>query len=192
MVGIPQPSQRIDTYTFELSGGMRQRAMIAMALAKKPALLIADEPTTAIDVTIQAQIMELLHDLRDRLGMAILIITHDLGVVATLADRVAVMYLGRVVEFGTVRQIFATPKHPYTRGLVASIPTLSGWEQERLFAIRGTVPTPRDEVPGCVFHPRCSEFMAGTCDARIPPTYRLPDKRTVECLLFDGEDGISV
>jgi oligopeptide/dipeptide ABC transporter ATP-binding protein len=154
VVGIPSPEQRVDEYPHQLSGGMRQRVMIAMALSCNPALLIADEPTTALDVTIQAQILELIARLREEFGMAVLIITHDLGVVAEVSDRVAVMYAGKIVEYASTRSIFKQPVHPYTQGLLASIPTL-GLEIERLAVIPGTVPNPLEFPAGCKFHPRC-------------------------------------
>jgi len=154
MVGIPSPEQRVDEYPHQMSGGMRQRVMIAMALACRPALLIADEPTTALDVTIQAQILDLLRDLRRELGMALLLITHDLGVVAETADRVAVMYAGQVVEYCGVREAFRATRHPYTAGLLASLPKLGG-AGERLRVIPGNVPDPTRFPPGCRFHPRC-------------------------------------
>jgi oligopeptide transport system ATP-binding protein len=153
-VGIPSPETRVDEYPHQMSGGMRQRVMIAMALACRPALLIADEPTTALDVTIQAQILELLKALRQELGMAVLLITHDLGVVAETADRVAVMYAGQVVEYCGVRDTFRAARHPYTAGLLASLPRL-GAETERLRVIPGNVPNPVSFPPGCRFHPRC-------------------------------------
>ena len=153
-IGIPSPEQRVDEYPHQMSGGMRQRVMIAMALACKPALLIADEPTTALDVTIQAQILELLKSLRRELGMAVLLITHDLGVVAETADRVAVMYAGQVVEYCGVRDTFRATRHPYTAGLLASLPRL-GAERDRLRVIPGNVPNPVHFPSGCRFHPRC-------------------------------------
>ncbi|MFN7916525.1 MAG: ABC transporter ATP-binding protein [Vicinamibacterales bacterium] len=154
LVGIPSPEQRVDEYPHQMSGGMRQRVMIAMALACRPAVLIADEPTTALDVTIQAQILELLRRLQRELGMAVILITHDLGVVAETADHVAVMYAGRVVEYADVRSAFVKPLHPYTAGLQASLPKL-GATQDRLRVIPGTVPNPARFPAGCRFHPRC-------------------------------------
>jgi peptide/nickel transport system ATP-binding protein len=154
LVGIPAPEQRVDEYPHQMSGGMRQRVMIAMALACRPAILIADEPTTALDVTIQAQILELLKSLQRELGMAVLLITHDLGVVAETADRVAVMYAGQVVEYCDARSAFKRALHPYTAGLQASLPKL-GIKQERLRVIPGNVPNPAYFPRGCRFHPRC-------------------------------------
>ncbi len=155
-VGIPEPAQRLKNYPHHLSGGMRQRAMIAMALACRPALLIADEPTTALDVTIQAQILDLLNDLQSQMGMSILLITHDLGVVAQTAHTVAVMYAGKIVEYADAGELFAHPLHPYTQGLFAAIPRLGmGKYANRLQTIPGTVPNPQSFPPGCRFHPRC-------------------------------------
>ena len=161
-VGIPQPERRIDAYPFQLSGGMCQRVMIAIALSCDPALLIADEPTTALDVTTQARILDLLKDLQDQTGMAMVFITHDLGVVAEIADEVTVMYLGKVAEHGTVEEIFGQPKHPYTQALLRSIPIMRGTaERQRLAAIRGMVPHPQNRPPGCPFHTRCEHAIAG-------------------------------
>ena len=164
LVGIPSPEKRVDEYPHQLSGGMRQRAMIAMALACDPALLIADEPTTALDVTIQAQILDLLRDLRERTGTAILLITHDLGVVAEFAERVLVMYAGRKVEEASVMDLFATPRHPYTQGLLNAVPKLGhsrrGGVQEKLQEIPGRVPDLTQEIEGCVFAPRCPMAQA--------------------------------
>ncbi|HEX4012037.1 MAG TPA: ABC transporter ATP-binding protein [Solirubrobacteraceae bacterium] len=155
LVGIPDPKRRVDQYPHEFSGGMRQRAMIAMALSNEPKLLIADEPTTALDVTVQAQILALLQDLQDRLGMAIIIITHDLGVVAEIADDIAVMYAGRIVERGTTEEIFHSPQHPYTWGLLSSIPRLDNPRDEELVPISGRPPSLINRPSGCHFHPRC-------------------------------------
>ena len=166
MVGIPSPEQRVDEYPHQMSGGMRQRIMIAMALACRPALLIADEPTTALDVTIQAQILDLLQQLRRELGMAVLLITHDLGVVAETADRVAVMYAGQVVEYCDVRPAFRATRHPYTAGLLASLPRL-GAETERLRVIPGNVPNPARFPSGCRFHPRCP-IAVERCRTEMP------------------------
>ena len=166
LVGIPSPEQRVDEYPHQMSGGMRQRVMIAMALACRPALLIADEPTTALDVTIQAQILDLLKGLRQELGMAVLLITHDLGVVAETADRVAVMYAGQVVEYCDVRPAFRSTRHPYTAGLLASLPKL-GAETERLRVIPGNVPNPANFPSGCRFHPRCP-IAVERCRTEMP------------------------
>ncbi len=182
-VGIPSPEQRVDEYPHQMSGGMRQRVMIAMALACRPALLIADEPTTALDVTIQAQILELLRDLQRELGMAVLLITHDLGVVAEVADRVAVMYAGQVVEYGAVRDLFRGTAHPYTAGLLASRPRLGG-ARERLRTIPGQVPDPADFPPGCRFHPRCPIAQA-RCRAELPPLTERGAGHHVRCWRAD-------
>ena len=165
-VGVSTPEQRVDQLAYQLSGGLRQRAMIAMALSCQPTLLIADEPTTALDVTTQSQILALMRQLQQEDGMAIMLITHDLGVVAEMATDVAVMYLGRVVEQGPVDAIFHAPRHPYTRALLRSIPRIRARTRERLTPIAGAVPHPYDRPTGCPFHPRCPDFMAGTCDAR--------------------------
>ncbi len=167
-VGIPSPEKRIDQYPFEMSGGMRQRVVIAMALVCHPDVLIADEPTTALDVTIQAQIMRLIKDLQSDLGTSTLIITHDLGVVGQLADEVAVMYLGRVVEQGSVRDVMKRPRHPYTIGLLKSLPSLTT-AGRRLPSIEGTVPSLNAIPPGCPFHPRCPFARPGLCDVGSPP-----------------------
>jgi oligopeptide/dipeptide ABC transporter ATP-binding protein len=166
-VHVPSPETRYSDYPHRLSGGMRQRAMIAMALACRPKLLIADEPTTALDVTIQAQILDLMRMLREETGTAIILITHDLGVVAELADEVAVMYAGRIVERASVARLFADPQHPYTVGLLGSIPRLD-LDQPRLPAIEGLVPNPLEPVAGCRFHPRCP-FAVARCRSEIPP-----------------------
>lgn len=166
LVGISDPGQRVDEYPHQLSGGMRQRAMIAMALSCNPGLLIADEPTTALDVTIQAQIMDLLAKLQDEFGMAILLITHDLGVVAGSTDRMEVMYAGRIVEEGTTKDIFGSPRHPYTKGLIESVPRLDT-TGKRLSVIKGTVPDPADLPSGCPFNPRCP-LADEQCRAELP------------------------
>jgi len=168
-VGIPDPARRLEQYPHEFSGGMRQRVVIAMALVCRPQLLIADEPTTALDVTIQAQVLRLIRELQHELDTAVLLITHDLGVVAQTADDVAVMYLGRIVEQGPVGRVLKDPRHPYTRGLLASLPSLTGHRQ-RLKAIRGTVPRLTSIPPGCPFHPRCEHAEAGRCDVGGPPS----------------------
>ncbi len=180
LVGIPLPEQRVGEYPHQLSGGMRQRVMIGMALSCNPSVLIADEPTTALDVTIQAQILELLHDLQERLGMAILLITHDLGVVAEVCDRVAVMYGGRVVEYADVGSLFHETIHPYTGGLLTSIPHL-GQERERLRVIPGVVPNPIDFPPGCTFHPRC-HLAVEECRRTEPQLLPARPNHPVRCL----------
>jgi peptide/nickel transport system ATP-binding protein len=184
-VGIPRPEQRFDAYSFQLSGGMCQRAMIAMALSCGPALLIADEPTTALDVTTQARILDLIRDLQSQTGMAVLFITHDLGVVAELADEVVVMYLGTVVERGTVHDIFGDPKHPYTKALLASIPKMGQGGGQRLTQIRGMVPHPSQRPSGCPYHPRCDFMVAGLCDRDDPPDVELGPGRTARCVLYE-------
>jgi peptide/nickel transport system ATP-binding protein len=168
-VQLPHPEQMLDRFPHQLSGGMRQRAMIALALANDPDLLIADEPTTALDVTTEAQILELLKGLQEELGMAIIFITHNFGVVADIADRVAVMYLGRIVETGRVDDIFYNPQHPYTRALLKSIPRLGGEKQHRLATIRGSVPDPYNVPAGCPFHTRCDYAQLGLCARELPP-----------------------
>jgi oligopeptide/dipeptide ABC transporter ATP-binding protein len=186
-VAIPDPGRRLNDYPHQLSGGMRQRVMIAMALACNPKLLIADEPTTALDVTIQAQILELLDELRKQRELAVLLITHDLGVVAEVADRVAVMYTGRIVEESPVDELFARPKHPYTEGLLRSVPTLSGADaikKERLETIEGVVPSPTDLPPGCHFAPRCPHRMPRCTEGTIP-LYQLEGGVEVRCVLYD-------
>jgi peptide/nickel transport system ATP-binding protein len=183
-VGIPHPEQRFDTYPFQLSGGMRQRAMIAMALSCNPSLLIADEPTTALDVTTQAQIMELMFSLQQEFGMAIMLITHNLGVVAETCQQVIVMYLGEIVEQAPVDDLFHDPLHPYTEALLRSIPVLGRSKAGRLDPIKGAVPDPYNRPTGCAFHPRCARAMAGRCEVEQPPLVHLPDGRTVRCLLY--------
>jgi len=187
-VAIPAPETRVDDYPHQLSGGMRQRIMIAMALACDPELLIADEPTTALDVTIQAQILELLNELRKTRELAVLLITHDLGVVAEVADRVCVMYTGKIVEEAGVKEIFAAPKHPYTQGLLKSVPKLSaaGHRVERLSTIDGTVPTPTDLPPGCHFAPRCPQRMP-ECEKGEIPFFEVGENDKVRCLLYDKD-----
>ena len=186
-VGIPDPNRCLESYAFELSGGMRQRAMIAMALSSDPQILIADEPTTALDVTIQAQILGLLQSLSETHGMSMLFITHNLGVVANIASRVAVMYLGRVVEEAPAEELFSNPQHPYTRGLLASVPKPSRRERggrAPLTAIRGTVPHPLQRVSGCAFHPRCDAFMEGVCEVLEPELLPTEGARRVRCHLY--------
>ena len=179
-VRIPAPEKRFDDYPHQLSGGMRQRVMIAMALACQPALLIADEPTTALDVTVQAQILDLLRELQAETGMSIILITHDLGVVAEMADEVAVMYAGRVVERAAATEIFASPQHPYTLGLLGSIPRLDE-DRERLLAIEGAVPPPFALPRGCRFHPRCP-FAVEACKTEPPPLAPVADGHLVACI----------
>jgi oligopeptide/dipeptide ABC transporter ATP-binding protein len=186
-VSIPDPGRRADDYPHQLSGGMRQRVMIAMALACDPRLLIADEPTTALDVTIQAQILELIDELRRTRNLGVLLITHDLGVVAEVADRVCVMYTGRIVEESPVDELFARPKHPYTEGLLRSVPKLSSAEvgkAERLQTIEGTVPKPTNLPPGCHFAPRCPHRMPRCTEGDIP-LYPLEGGAAVRCVLYD-------
>lgn len=187
-VGIPDPGRRFGQYPHELSGGMRQRVMIAMALSCQPSLLIADEPTTALDVTIQAQILELMRDLQVEFNMSIMLITHDLGVVAEVADEVAVMYLGRIVEQATTEEIFEHPKHPYTRALMASIPGMGSVRKTRLKTIKGSVPDPFSQLNGCPFHPRCEEAKKGVCDVGERPDLLVLDSgHQVACVLYGEE-----
>lgn len=178
-VGIPSPEQRVDEYPHQLSGGMRQRVMIAMALSCNPKLLIADEPTTALDVTIQAQILELMKELKDEFNTAIMLITHDLGVVAEVCDQVAVMYAGRVVEYSNVQTIFSRPQHPYTWGLLKSIPKLDE-KVERLMTIEGVVPSPLDLPQGCTFNPRC-RFATDKCRQEMPEIQEIKSGHSVRC-----------
>jgi peptide/nickel transport system ATP-binding protein len=187
LVGIPSAAERVDNYPHQFSGGMRQRAMIAMALSCNPALLIADEPTTALDVTIQAQILELMRGLQKRLGMAVMFITHNLGVIAQIADTVAIMYLGQVVEYGPVREILRNPKHPYTVDLLRAVPRLGKTAGQRLVAIEGSIPSPFERPSGCPFHPRCSRAMAGRCEIEMPTLTQLDAQHTVRCLLYEPE-----
>jgi peptide/nickel transport system ATP-binding protein len=184
-VGVSSPEQRVDQLSHQLSGGLRQRAMIAMALSCSPTLLIADEPTTALDVTTQTQILELMRQLQQEDGMAIMLITHDLGVIAEMATDVAVMYLGRVVEQAPVDAIFHAPKHPYTRALLRSIPRMRSRSRERLTPIAGSVPHPYDRPVGCPFHPRCPDFMPGTCDRQTPNPRTVGELHTVSCFLYE-------
>ena len=189
-VGIPQPERRMNAYPFQLSGGMCQRVVIATALSCEPALLIADEPTTALDVTTQARILDLLGDLQDQTGMAMIFITHDLGVVAEIADDVCVMYLGTVVERGSVTDIFDRPRHPYTQALLRSIPTMGGdraaGPRGRLPAIHGIVPAPQDRPTGCPFHTRCAHTIAGLCDTTEPPLVSFADGHQASCHLYEA------
>jgi peptide/nickel transport system ATP-binding protein len=181
-VGISMPEQRIDAYSWQLSGGLRQRAMIAMALSCKPRLLIADEPTTAIDVTTQAQVLALLRDLQGKYNTAIIFITHDLGVIAQMASYVVVMYLGRVMEEGPVDDIFHAPKHPYTRALLRSIPSLYGETRVALPVITGALPHPFNRPPGCPFHPRCPDAM-DRCAQAVPSLQAVSNRQLASCFL---------
>ncbi len=184
-VGINEAGKRFHQYAFELSGGMRQRAMIAMALSTKPKLLIADEPTTALDVTIQAQVLDLMKDLVSEFGMAILFITHDLGVIAQVADRVSVMYLGRIVESGPVRDVLHSPSHPYTKGLLHALPKLDELDKP-LTPIPGDIPSPLERPPGCVFHTRCPEVLADRCNVSIPTRTKVSQFHTASCFALDS------
>jgi peptide/nickel transport system ATP-binding protein len=181
-VGISDPSERFNQYAFELSGGMRQRAMIAMALSTRPSLLIADEPTTALDVTIQAQVIDLMKDLVRDFGMGIIFITHDLGVVAQTADKVCVMYLGRVVEEGPVRAVIRNPQHPYTRGLIAALPRLDDLDAP-LVPVPGDIPSPLERPSGCVFHTRCREVLGDVCRTALPEDRMIEPGHRVACHL---------
>ncbi len=184
LVGIP--ADRAADYPHQFSGGMKQRVGIAIALACNPELLIADEPTTALDVTIQAQVLDLMKKLRDELGTSMVLITHDLGIVAEVCDKVAIMYAGKVVEHADVRSLFTDPRHPYTQGLLASIPSLDE-EVSRLSPIKGLMPDPTDLPPGCAFHPRCPKAKP-ECSTRIPAKTRLKDGHEVHCVLYEGAD----
>jgi peptide/nickel transport system ATP-binding protein/oligopeptide transport system ATP-binding protein len=185
LVGIPAPESRIKNYPFEMSGGMQQRVMIAMALASEPKLLVADEPTTALDVTIQAQILELLHDLKQRLGMAILLITHNLGIVGDMADRVAVMYAGQIVELSPAKELLRRPLHPYTKALINSVPKLAGGAS-RLTAIPGNVPRIGNFPPGCRFAPRCP-IAKPECSKKIPELVEVEAGRWVRCPFYESK-----
>lgn len=186
LVGINEPEKRLKQYPHELSGGMRQRVMIAIALACEPKLLIADEPTTALDVTIQAQILELMQELRERLGMSIIMITHDLGVVASMCEKIAVMYAGHIIEYGTTDEIFYEPKHEYTKGLIKSIPKLDTEEDERLVPIEGQPVDLLNPPKGCPFAPRCASCMK-ICLDRMPPKTELSDTHYSHCWLLQKE-----
>ena len=182
LVGIPEPERRVDQYPHEFSGGMRQRAMIAMALSCNPRILIADEPTTALDVTIEAQILELIQDIQQKTQMAMIMITHDLNVIGEIADHVIVMYLGRVVESASVDQIFDNPKHPYTQGLLQSLPQIG--RDQRLEPITGNVPSPQNRPKGCSFAPRCPHVM-NRCHTDDPPTFQVAEGGFAACWLYE-------
>jgi oligopeptide/dipeptide ABC transporter ATP-binding protein len=186
-VGIPNPSKRIDEYPHQLSGGLRQRAMIAMALSCNPSLLIADEPTTALDVTVQAQILSLISDLQKEIGMSVMYITHDLGVIAEVSNNVAVMYLGRIVEYGNVVSIFDNPLHPYTELLLKSVPKLGKKSQEKLAAIKGTVPIPLNPPVECGFYARCPRAIEGTCTMNVPALVEVEAGHYTRCFLYSNE-----
>lgn len=186
-VGMPQPNRTVDSYPHQLSGGMLQRAMIAIALSCRPTLLIADEPTTALDVTTGAQILDLMERLQAELGMSIIHISHNLGVIAEVADEVAVMYLGRIVEHATVDALFSDPQHPYTQGLMRSLPQVG--VKRRLEPIRGVVPEPNAIPPGCAFGPRCPKFMPGKCNAGVPPLYQVGPVHIARCFLYEESAG---
>lgn len=186
-VGIPLPEKRINEFPYQLSGGMRQRAMIAMALSCRPTLLIADEPTTALDVTIQAQVLDLMNKLKDDFETSLLFITHDMGVIAEMADDIIVMYLGKIVESGPVIELFKNPLHPYTRGLLASIPSITDKKSNTLKTIKGTVPSPFKIPEGCGFAPRCSKIM-DICKTKKPELLIFGDNQKVACWLYSNKD----
>lgn len=186
-VGIANPEKRIDQYPHEFSGGMLQRALIAMMLCCNPDFLVADEPTTALDVTIQAQILELMKSLQREFGMSILFITHDLGTVANMCDKVAVMYLGQIVEYGTVHQIFHNPKHPYTMGLLRSLPKMDSSREDKLYVIEGVVPLPVNLPPSCGFRDRCDKRIDGVCSCRDISEYEAEPGHMVRCALMEQE-----
>lgn len=189
LIDIPSPEERVKNYPHQLSGGMRQRVMIAMALCCNPRLLIADEPTTALDVTIQAQILDLIKELKEKREMSVIIITHDLGVVADVAQKIIVMYGGNIMEYGTVRELYLEPMHPYTKGLLASIPSLTTDKAKPLYTIRGIVPDLSKLPKGCVFSTRCDQCME-KCRQERPPLKVLPSGRQIRCWLYeDGKEG---
>jgi peptide/nickel transport system ATP-binding protein len=184
-VGLPNPEQRVDSYPHQLSGGQRQRVMIAIALSAYPDLLIADEPTTALDVSIEAQILDLMRELQETADMAIMFITHNLGVIAEIADEIVVMYMGKEVERSDTIELFENPKHPYTKSLLGSIPEI-GEKKTALATIKGMVPSPFNLPSGCVFHPRCPDYMPGKCDSVYPEYDEVVDGHWARCLLYDG------
>lgn len=184
-VGIPKPQERVDNYPHQLSGGQRQRVMIAISLSCQPAMLIADEPTTALDVSIEAQILDLMRELQETVDMAILFITHNLGVIAEMAEEIVVMYMGKQVERASAVELFTNAKHPYTRALLKSIPHVGKKTGERLASIEGMVPDPFNLPPGCVFHPRCPAFMPGKCDKIVPTWKQVGDEHWASCLLYE-------
>jgi peptide/nickel transport system ATP-binding protein len=186
-VGIPMPEQRLDAYSWQLSGGLRQRAIIAMALSCNPRILIADEPTTAVDVTTQAQVLRLLRELQSQRGSSIIFITHDLGVIAQMAEYVIVMYLGLVMEQGPVDDIFHAATHPYTAALLQSIPSIEMAPRTNLPTISGSIPHPFNRPTGCPFHPRCPRFMPGQCDAAVPALKPVGARQMVSCFLYHDE-----
>ncbi|TCM99669.1 peptide/nickel transport system ATP-binding protein [Paenibacillus sp. BK033] len=188
-VGISDQEKRFDQYPHEFSGGMRQRAMISMALSCNPELLIADEPTTALDVTIQAQVLELMKRLQQEFGMAILLVTHDLGIIAEMCDEVAVMYLGKIVEQAPMKEIFRNPKHPYTKGLLRSMPRLGGNKTKRLESIEGSVPVPVNMPPMCGFYDRCKDRIEGVCNKQSVPATQISGGHTVRCFLYSDPRG---
>ncbi len=188
-VGIANPTVRAYEYPHQMSGGMRQRVMIAMALACQPQILIADEPTTALDVTIQAQILDLIREMNEKRGTSVIFITHDLGVVSELCDHVIIMYTGRIVEQAPVRELFSDPKHPYTKGLLSAIPRITP-ERPPLETIEGTVPNPTEKIEGCSFWPRCP-YATEICKTKEPDEIRISEKRTVKCHLYAGKENLS-
>jgi peptide/nickel transport system ATP-binding protein len=187
MAGIPRPADRIDAYSFELSGGLRQRVMIALALAGEPRVLIADEPTTALDVTTQAQILTLMRGLQQQRDLAVILITHDMGVIAEMADDVVVMYLGKEVEKGPVDAIFHAPRHPYTRSLLRSIPSVLARPRSRLATLSGSIPHPFARPGGCPFHPRCPDKIAGVCDTTVPAEVAIGSDHVTACHLYAAQ-----
>jgi oligopeptide/dipeptide ABC transporter ATP-binding protein len=184
-VGIPKPQERVDNYPHQLSGGQRQRVMTAIALSCEPVMLIADEPTTALDVSIEAQILDLMRGLQDTVSMAIMFITHNLGVIAGMADEITVMYMGKQVERAKTVDLFYEPRHPYTKALLRSIPVVGKKTSDRLAVIEGMVPDPFNLPPGCVFHPRCPSYMPGKCDTIVPTWKQVADEHWVSCLLYE-------